>query len=89
MQNDLSINDTANELNIHPNSVRYRISRAEELIGGSLRSLPTIVDVFLAVQVIARNRAGSVFTFNEHRPPHADAEGVWTTYHLTWKDCPR
>ncbi|TYK51392.1 PucR family transcriptional regulator [Actinomadura decatromicini] len=74
LRNNLSINDTANELNIHPNSVRYRISRAEELIGGSLRSLPTIVDVFLAVQVIARNRAGSVFTLNEHRTTtHIDA----------------
>ncbi|SNR35869.1 helix-turn-helix domain-containing protein [Actinomadura mexicana] len=72
MRNDLSINDTANELNIHPNSVRYRIGRAEELIGGSLRSLPTIVDAFLAVQVIARNRAGSVFTLNEYRKGHAN-----------------
>ncbi|MFF5264375.1 PucR family transcriptional regulator [Actinomadura viridis] len=73
MENDLSINDTANELNIHPNSVRYRISRAEGLIGGSLRSLPTIVDVFLAVQVIARNRAGSIFTLNEDRTGHVNA----------------
>jgi hypothetical protein len=53
--------------------VRYRIGRAEELIGGSQRSLPTIVDVFLAVQVIARSRAGSVFTLREDRTGHADA----------------
>ncbi|GAA4555563.1 helix-turn-helix domain-containing protein [Pseudonocardia xishanensis] len=57
--NSLSINDTANELHIHPNSVRYRISRAEELIGRSLRELTTIVDIYLAVQVLARMRASS------------------------------
>jgi DNA-binding PucR family transcriptional regulator len=60
LENDLSIHDTASALHIHPNSVRYRIGRAEELIGGSLRELSTIVDVYLAVQVIARARAGSV-----------------------------
>lgn len=52
----LSINDTASSLSIHPNSVRYRIGRAEELIGGSLRELPTIVDVYLALQVAERGR---------------------------------
>jgi purine catabolism regulator len=59
LENHLSVNDTAQALNIHPNSVRYRIGRAEELIGGSLRELPTIVDVYLALQVAERGRKGA------------------------------
>ncbi|WP_158703302.1 helix-turn-helix domain-containing protein [Pseudonocardia dioxanivorans] len=59
LENSLSINDTANELHIHPNSVRYRIGRAEELIGSSLRDLSTIVDIYLAVQIAARMRAST------------------------------
>lgn len=58
-ENHLSINDTAQSLCIHPNSVRYRIGRAEELIGGSLRELPTIIDVYLALQVVERGRRGA------------------------------
>ncbi len=56
LENHLSVNETAQALNIHPNSVRYRIGRAEELIDGSLRELPTIVDVYLALQVAERGR---------------------------------
>lgn len=59
LDNSLSINDTANGLHIHPNSVRYRISRAEELIGSSLRDLSTIVDIYLAVQIMARTRSST------------------------------
>lgn len=59
LEDNLSINDTANDLHIHPNSVRYRISRAGELVGRSLRDLPTIVDLYLALQVVARTRTAS------------------------------
>jgi DNA-binding PucR family transcriptional regulator len=66
LENNLSVNETAEALSIHPNSVRYRIGRAEELIGRSLRELPTIVDVYLAYQVIERGRKGIAST--DRRP---------------------
>ncbi|MGD9990540.1 MAG: helix-turn-helix domain-containing protein [Dehalococcoidia bacterium] len=76
LENSLSINDTANELHIHANSVRYRISKAEELIGGSLRDLSTIVDIYLAVQVVTRMRVSphvSLHPSVKHdSPPLAD-----------------
>lgn len=59
LDNSLSINDTANGLHIHPNSVRYRLGRAEELIGSSLRELSTIVDIYLALQIVERTRSSS------------------------------
>lgn len=70
LENDLSVNDTAHELSIHPNSVRYRIGRAEELLGRSLRELPTIVDAYLAFQVAARRRSGNISAGRQ--PRHDD-----------------
>jgi PucR family transcriptional regulator, purine catabolism regulatory protein len=60
LEENLSINETANDLHIHPNSVRYRISRAGELVGRPLRDLPTIVDLYLALQVVARTGTSSI-----------------------------
>jgi len=42
--------EAARALHLHPNTLRYRISRAQELIQRDLSSMPDRVDVFLALQ---------------------------------------
>lgn len=39
---------TAQELNLHENSLRYRLARIEKLLGRPLRDLPTLVDLYVA-----------------------------------------
>jgi len=46
---DLDVGRTARSLSLHPNSVRYRLSRAEELIGARLKSPATIVALHVAL----------------------------------------
>ena len=50
LANDLSVNDTAQQLFLHPNTVRYRLGRAESLLGGSLSSPLVITDLTLALE---------------------------------------
>lgn len=50
LANDLKVNDTAQELFLHPNTVRYRLGRAEKLIGGPLSSPLTLTDLTLALE---------------------------------------
>jgi Purine catabolism regulatory protein-like family/PucR C-terminal helix-turn-helix domain/GGDEF-like domain len=46
---DLDVGRTARALHLHPNSVRYRLARAEELLGVHLRSSETIVALHVAL----------------------------------------
>jgi PucR family transcriptional regulator, purine catabolism regulatory protein len=51
---DLNVNDAAERLHIHANSLRYRLSRVEEALGRPLRSLATVVDLYVALRAEAR-----------------------------------
>ncbi len=46
---DLDIVAAAKALHLHPNSVRYRLSRLEALLGRPLRSPATIADLHIAL----------------------------------------
>jgi purine catabolism regulator len=46
---DLNVGRTARALDIHPNSVRYRLSRAEELLGARLRSPVTLTALYMGL----------------------------------------
>jgi purine catabolism regulatory family protein/PucR-like helix-turn-helix protein/diguanylate cyclase with GGDEF domain len=49
LRRDLDITATAAELKLHPNSVRYRLSRAEQMLGSSLRRPETIASLYAAL----------------------------------------
>lgn len=49
-EHDLDVVACAATLNLHPNSLRYRLSRVEELLGRSLKSPALIADVFVALR---------------------------------------
>jgi purine catabolism regulator len=49
LHHHLDVAATARELRLHPNSVRYRLSRAEELIAAPLRSPSTIAALHVAL----------------------------------------
>ena len=46
---DLDIVAAAKALHLHPNSIRYRLSRVEQLLGRSLRSPATIAELHIAM----------------------------------------
>jgi purine catabolism regulator len=48
-EHDLDIVAAAKALHLHPNSVRYRLSRVEQLIGRPLRSPATIAELHIAM----------------------------------------
>jgi purine catabolism regulator len=51
---DLNVNTAAARLHVHPNSLRYRLTRVEEELGRPLRSLATLVDLYVALRAEAR-----------------------------------
>jgi purine catabolism regulator len=53
---DLDVGATAAELHLHPNSLRYRLGRVEELLGCSLKRPATIAELHLALLADARTR---------------------------------
>lgn len=55
--NDLNVSTTAVQLHLHPNSLRYRLSRIEEAIGAPLREPAVIAAVYLALRSRRRDRA--------------------------------
>ena len=58
LDHDLDVGRAARALHLHPNSLRYRLSRVEAVLGRSLRDLPTVVDLFLATAT-ARESLGA------------------------------
>ena len=51
-----NVNAAAQALHIHPNSLRYRLSRVEELLGRSVRSPATLADLYVALRAETRIR---------------------------------
>lgn len=45
------VGETARRLHVHRNTLRYRLSRIEALVGASLRDLPTLTDLYIATLV--------------------------------------
>ena len=52
---DLDVTATAAELHLHPNSLRYRLTRIEQLLGCSLKRPATIAELHIALLADARN----------------------------------
>ncbi len=55
---DLNVNAAALRLHVHPNSLRYRLGRVEEVLGRSTRDLATIVELYVALR--AETRLGEI-----------------------------
>jgi hypothetical protein len=55
LANDRSVDLTAKDLDVHPNTVRQRLERFEEITGRSLRETETLVELWWALQ---RRRLG-------------------------------
>jgi hypothetical protein len=55
LANDRSVDLTAKDLDVHPNTVRHRLERFEEITGRSLRETETLVELWWALQ---RRRLG-------------------------------
>jgi purine catabolism regulator len=53
---DQNVNAAAEALHVHPNSLRYRLSRVEELLGRSVRSPATLADLYVALRAETRFR---------------------------------
>lgn len=49
LRNELSVNETAKQLFLHPNTIRYRLGKAEELLGRSIRDPSMLVDIQIAL----------------------------------------
>ncbi len=50
LEHNLDINSAAKDLNIHPNSLRYRVQKVESELGISLRDFHDSVELFLALR---------------------------------------
>jgi purine catabolism regulator len=53
---DLDITAAAAELHLHPNSLRYRLTRIEQLLGSSLKHPATIAELHIALLADPRTR---------------------------------
>ena len=49
----------AKALNLHPNSLRYRLTKIEEILGASLRKPATISNLYLAITLDSLGGAGA------------------------------
>jgi purine catabolism regulator len=57
---DLDVGATAAELHLHPNSLRYRLTRIEQLLGCSLKRPATIAELHIALLADARTRRARI-----------------------------
>ncbi|NJC69872.1 hypothetical protein HC031_09090 [Planosporangium thailandense] len=80
-EHDQNINAAARALGIHPNSLRYRLTKVEELLDISLRSPSAIASLLLALTALdlslnenQRIRPGA------QSPPDSDATGAATDF---------
>ncbi len=53
---DLDVTATAAELHLHPNSLRYRLTKIEEVLGRSLKRPATIAELHIALLADPRSR---------------------------------
>lgn len=54
--NDLDVTATAKQCALHPNTVRYRLKRIEEILGVSLRAPAVVTDIYLSLDALGRDR---------------------------------
>ena len=57
-----SITTVADQLDLHPNTVRYRLRKAESLLGISLRNQSDLLDLHLAYRVIQLTQPADVLS---------------------------
>jgi len=50
----MDVKAAADAMHVHPNTLRYRLSRVEQLLGRSLRSPATIAELSLALLAAPR-----------------------------------
>lgn len=58
LEHDCDVMSCAKHLYLHPNTVRYRLSRIESSLGQSLRSVATLADLYLALRLNVSAREG-------------------------------
>jgi purine catabolism regulator len=51
LEHDCDVISCAKHLYVHPNTLRYRLSRIEIILGRSLRSVSTLTDLYLALRL--------------------------------------
>jgi purine catabolism regulator len=66
---DLDVARAARALHLHPNSLRYRLAKVEELIGASLRRPATIANLYLAIMIERRSRDSARHSPGIESPP--------------------
>ena len=54
LMSDLNVNVAARRLHVHPNSVRYRLGRVEEIADCSLHDLAAVVELYVALRAETR-----------------------------------
>jgi purine catabolism regulator len=54
LMSDLNVNVAARRLHVHPNSVRYRLGRMEEIADCSLHDLAAVVELYVALRAETR-----------------------------------
>lgn len=54
LEHDLDVSAASKSLFLHPNSLRYRLGRAESLLGGTLRQPMLIADLYAALVEVGR-----------------------------------
>jgi len=45
------------DLDVHPNTIRYRLHRIEAMTGGTLRSTTHLFDILASLRLLSRRRA--------------------------------
>jgi purine catabolism regulator len=54
LMSDLNVNVAARRLHVHPNSVRYRLGRVEEIVDRSLHDLAAVLELYVALRAETR-----------------------------------
>jgi len=54
---ELSVGRAAADLDVHPNTIRYRLHRIEAMTGGTLRSTTHLFDILASLRLLSRRRA--------------------------------